>query len=127
MLKGINCKGNDWFYIDDFEDLHYDYYVARKAGYHSCSKSVLYDDMRDWVDDVQEEELRRLDDTELYVVTYFKARDGYLEGYVDFGLTKEEIVENVKAQKYVEGACYYTFGNMFWTTRKVLEGEWKNL
>ena len=44
-----------------------------------------------------------------YIVTYFKRCDDAsgLEQLVDYGITKEQIVENVNAQKYVEGADYF--------------------
>lgn len=89
--------------------------------YHRCLKSALYDDMNGYHDEIQYEE--DLPDNELYVVTYFRCfRDVcFLEQLVDFGITKQEIIDNVKAQKYVEGASYFTMGQMFYTTRKMME------
>lgn len=88
---------------------------------HRCLKSALYDDMTGYHDELQCED--SLSDDELYVVTYFKClRDVCtLEQLVDFGITKQEIIDNVKAQKYVEGASYFTMGQMFYTTRKMME------
>lgn len=89
------------------------------AGYHRNVKSALYDDMTDYIDQLQDEE--NLVDGELYVVRYFEFEEcsyGLLQ-CVDFGLTKDEIIENVKNQKYVEGAIYFTMGQMFYTTRLV--------
>lgn len=93
------------------------------SAHHKCLKSALYDDMTGYQDKVQCED--ELSDDELYVVTYFKClRDVcFLEQLVDFGVTKQEIIDNVKAQKYVEGASYFTMGQMFYTTRKMIEGE----
>lgn len=94
---------------------------ADNAAYHRCLKSALYDDMTDYHDELQCED--SLSDDELYVVTYFRSlRDVcFLEQLVDFGITKQEIIDNVKAQKYVEGASYFTMGQMFYTTRKMME------
>lgn len=89
--------------------------------YHKCFKSALYNDMTGYQDEVQCE--GELSDDELYVVTYFKClRDVcFLEQLVDFGITKQEIIDNVKHNKYVEGASYFTMGQMFYTTRKMME------
>ena len=44
-----------------------------------------------------------------YIVTYFKLSDNGsdLEQLVDYEITKEQIIENVNAQRYVEGADYF--------------------
>lgn len=91
------------------------------SAHHQCIKSALYDDMTGYHDEIQCEE--NLPDNELYVVTYFKClRDVcFLYQLVDFGITKQEIIDNVKAQKYVEGASYFTIGQMLYTTRKMME------
>ena len=120
---------NDYFWIDFFDE-HDDEFKTEGAeyfvnsgyncGYHVSEKSALYDDMEGFVDDVQCEE--GLDDGELYVVTYFEFDDGnFLNQRVDFGITKSEIIRNVKAQRYIEGATYHTFGQMFYATRKMME------
>lgn len=100
------------YFVDDFNC----------ASIHCCVRTILDDDMDGYVDALQNEE-SSLVDGELYVVTYHHAfmDCGYwnLEGLVDFGLTKDEIIENVKSQKYVEGASYHTMGQMFYTTRVV--------
>lgn len=94
---------------------------TKKGTFHVCEKSVLYDDMTGYVDELQDEE--SLADDELYVVLYFSFDENYrgLDQCVDFGITKQEIIDNVKAQKYVEGADYFTMGRMFYTTRKMME------
>lgn len=74
--------------------------------YHPCIKSALYDDMTGYVDEVREND-ECLPDTERYIVNYFKYNNGDLEQLTDFNITKEEIIANIKAQKYVEGANYY--------------------
>ena len=81
-----------------------------------------YHRRRNYVDQLQDEE--ELADDELYVVTYYKY-DGECDLYnrVDFGLTKQEIIQNVKNQKYVEGADYVTMGKLFYHTKMYLEGK----
>lgn len=120
-------KSNDGFYwmdcLDESEKKDARYFVDAdfSVGYHQCIKSALYDDVSDRIDGLQTEQ-RDLEHGELYVVTYFEY-DGVscLEQPVDLGLTKEEVVENAKAGKYAEGATYYTIGQMFYATRKMLE------
>lgn len=80
--------------------------LDEEIGYHSCEKSALYDDMTGYVDEIQNEnELPNGKD----IVTYFKLSDnGFdLEQLVDYGITKEQIIENINAQRYVEGADYF--------------------
>lgn len=91
------------------------------SAHHKCLKSALYNDMAGYQDNVQCED--ELSDNELYVVTYFKyLRDMcFPEQLVDFGVTKQEIIDNIKHNKYVEGASYFTMGQMFYTTRKMME------
>lgn len=64
--------------------------------------------MEGYVDKIQNE--NELPDGQ-YIVTYFKLCDTTgsvdLEQLVDYGITKEQIIENVNAQKYVEGADYF--------------------
>lgn len=89
---------------------------------HQCERSALYDDMTGYVDQLQDEE--NLADDELYVVCYYKYHDTYeLEQLVDFGLTKQEIIQNVLDQKYVEGADYCTMGKMFYHTKMYLQNR----
>lgn len=79
--------------------------IDEEIGYHSCEKSALYDDMTGYIDKIQNE--NELPNGE-YIVTYFKLCDGCdLEQLVDYGITKQQIIENVNAQKYVEGADYF--------------------
>ena len=123
MLTGIFETSNGEFYwldcLDEFEVKEAKYFVdeSASAGYHMCNKSALYDDMTGYVDTLQNE--LNLPDKELYIVTYheFEECSYGLLCKVDFGITKQEIIENVKAQKYVEGATYYTIGHMFYETK----------
>lgn len=95
-------------------------YDNNNLSYHKCQRSALYDDMTGYIDTLQHEE--ELADDELYVVTYYKYHEMYeLEQLVDFGLTKQEIIQNVLNQKYVEGATYCTMGKMFYHTRMMME------
>lgn len=99
-------------------------YVFDNGGlfFHQCKRSALWDDMTGYVDQLQDEE--ELTNDELYVVTYYEY-DGtdFLEQLVDFGLTKQEIIQNVLDQKYVEGADYVTMGKLFYHTKMYLDGK----
>ena len=78
-------------------------------GTHECVKSCLYDDKTGFMDQIQEE--YGLPDGEKFIVTYFQQIPGDESGLlqlVDLGITKDEIIANVEAQKYVEGARYFT-------------------
>lgn len=77
-------------------------------GTHECVKSCVYDDMAGFIDQIQDE--CKLPDGERFIVTYFHgipSTSGLLQ-LVDFGITKDEIITNIEAQKYVEGAKYFT-------------------
>ena len=130
MLVGIFEIENgiyDWCDCLDEDDMKKAKYFAdtdNSAGVHMNIKSALYDDMAGYIDELQDEE--DLADGELYVVCYFefeKCSYGLLQK-IDFGITKQEIIENVKNQKYVEGAYYYTMGQVFYDTKKFMEGEY---
>lgn len=128
MLIGIfkdELTGNySWLdSLDEYEVKEAKYFIYENecADYHKSIKSALYDDMTGYVDELQNEEL--LCPSELYVVIYneFDKSSWGLLGGVDFGITKKEIIENVKNQKYVEGATYFTMGHMFFATRMMME------
>jgi hypothetical protein len=111
-------------YMDEYEIEEAKYFVDddNDAGVHVSKASLLYDDMTDYVDELQHEE--DLSDGELYVVCYFWTDcPSCLYQEVDFGITKQEIIENVKNQKYVEGAEYYTMGQMLYETRKMMKQD----
>ena len=82
--------------------------IDKEIGFHACNKSGLYDDMEGYIDELQNE--NDLPDGKIYVVTYFKLCEDCsgLEQLVDFGITKQQIIDNVAAQRYVEGADYFT-------------------
>ena len=93
---GVDYKKNEVEGVLDIEE---------EVGFHSCEKSALYEDMSGYIDKVQNE--NELPNGK-YIVTYFKICDGSdLEQVVDYGITKEQIIENVRAQRYVEGADYF--------------------
>lgn len=108
--------GKQYFFYDDPEwgvELKKDEIegivdIDKEIGFHTCNKSGLYDDMEGYVDELQNE--RDLPEDKIYVVTYFKLCDDCsgLEQLVDFGITKQQIIDNVIAQKYIEGADYFT-------------------
>lgn len=80
------------------------------VGCHVCNKSKLYENMEGYVDTIQHE--HDLPDGK-YVVTHYVCDDNYdLLQYVDYGITKEQIIANVEAQKYVESAEYYLMESM---------------
>lgn len=66
-----------------------------------------------------------LRDGELYVVLYYENRTKgfnlFFGRKVDFALTMDEVLENVSAGKYDNGASFHTIGNMMLTTREILE------
>lgn len=105
--------------IKDYED--YLLYIVDdnySSGCHACNKSALYDDMTGYEDLIQRED--ELKDDELYVVLYdeYYKNDkscGLLSS-VDFGVTKQDIIQNVLNNKYVESALYFTVGQMMKTT-----------
>lgn len=108
---------------DEIKEAKYFVDEMNCAGHHACIKSALYDDMIGYVDPLQNEE--NLSDKELYVVTYYEYEEcswGLLQK-VDFGITKQEIIENVKNQKYIEGASYFTMGQMFYETKIMMEQQ----
>ena len=88
-------------------------YVGESAasGFHACNKSRIWDEIpANYVDVLQNE--RNLPD-ENYVVIYYVCDENLdLLQYVDFGITKSQIVANVEAQKYMEGAEYYPINLM---------------
>ena len=109
-------------YMDEQEMSEAKYFVSRDniAGYHTCERSLLYDDMTDYVDCLQNE--YDLVDGELYMVCYnWTDCACCMYQKVDFGITKQEIIQNVLDQKYREGAEYFTMGQMFYETRKMME------
>lgn len=117
-----NYIWSDCMYEDEVKEAKYFADDNRATACHISKKSLLYDDMPNYVDMMQSE--GDLQDDELYVVMYYWTNNPFcLYSYVDFGITKQEIIENVKAQKYVEGASYYTMGQIFKTTRDYLEGK----
>lgn len=109
----------EWFEVDDEIQYFTDDdgngilgYVGSEVcvGFHACNKSRLYEDMTGYVDTIQRE--RDLSDGK-YIVCYFVCDDNLdLLQYVDYGITKEQIIANVEAQKYVEGAEYYPMESM---------------
>lgn len=80
--------------------------IDEETGFHSCEKSGLYENMEGYIDKIQNE--NELPNGK-YIVTYFELCDDAsgLEQLVDYGITKEQIIKNVNAQKYVEGADYF--------------------
>lgn len=105
--------------IKDYED--YLLYIVddnHSSGCHACNKSALYDDMTGYEDLIQRED--ELKDDEFYVVLYDEYYNndkscGLLSS-VDFGVTKQDIIQNVLNNKYVESALYFTVGQMMKTT-----------
>lgn len=108
----IKDNGENYYFFDDPEwgvdmersevELILD--VDKETSFHACNKSFLWDDMDGYVDELQHEE--SLPDG-AYIVTYFARCDDDLVQLVDYRITKQQIIENVLAQKYVEGADYF--------------------
>lgn len=112
IIKSKN--GKQYFFYDDPEwdvDLKRTDVVGvvdidKEIDAHMCIKSGLYENIDGYIDELQNE--TQLPDGK-YIVTYFKLCDNAsgLEQLVDFGITKEQIINNVNAQKYIEGADYF--------------------
>lgn len=75
-----------------------------ETGYHMCNKSAVWDDMEGYTDEIQQEE--SLPDG-LYIVCYFWFDGQDILQLCDYGITKQQIVDNVRNQKYREGADYF--------------------
>lgn len=108
---GTRCFYDDPVLGEDLskEDVEGILDLDSRLGSHDCKRSVLYDDMTGYVDEVQNE--RELPDNILFIVTYFRDDGSHgsgLEQVVDFGITKQQLIENIEAQKYVEGADYFS-------------------
>ena len=78
--------------------------VENETGFHACNRSAVWDDMTGYVDTVQHED--KLPEGN-YIVTYFEHHDGDLWQMAEIGVSKSQIIQNVLAQKYVEGADYF--------------------
>lgn len=127
-LEGIfeNCIDGTLYWIDGLDDgeMSRALYLCdpnEAVGFHACRKSACYEDLTSYIDELQKEEA--MDARELYVVTYDEFTPGYgLSGSVDFAISKDEIIAAVRQQRYVEGATYYTLGQVMKTTRDYLRG-----
>lgn len=112
IIKSKN--GKQYFFYDDPEwgvdykksEVEGVLNIDEETGFHSCEKPGLYENMEGYIDKIQNE--NELPNGK-YIVTYFALCDNAsgLEQLVDYGITKEEIIKNVNAQKYVEGADYF--------------------
>lgn len=82
-------------YLDEFN----------MAGSHVCQHSAIWEDVTGIVDELQDEE--KLPEGK-YIVCWYYCDENYdLQQLVDFNISKEQIIENIKNQKYFEGADYY--------------------
>lgn len=132
MLTAI-CKSVEdtdyWAYDDTIEDVLEDIvYVTDSehcAGEHECVASALDPKGNDWYTDSLQTNEMMLSDDEPFVVTYYVYDgSGSFDERVDFAITKNDIINNVLTNKYVEGAYYWTFGQMLKTTNDWLNGEY---
>ena len=80
--------------------------VNEKVSCHARNKSIVWDAMGGYVDTLQNE--NKLLDNQLYIVTYYKYNGSRLEQLIDYNITKQQIIDNVNNQKYVDGADYFT-------------------
>lgn len=114
-ILGENGVGKWFFDWPEKEDLYNTEVIGsvdvnRPTGFHVCQHSAIWEDVTGFVDGLQSEE--ELPNGK-YVVCYFYCnKDFDLEQLVDFDITKEQIIENVKNQKYFEGADYYLMKDM---------------
>ena len=84
--------------------------VNSEVGYHSCERSAVYDDMTDYVDELQDEENLP---NERFLVTYYWWDGRNLIQLADVDISREEIIQNVLNQKYREGADYFLMREVF--------------
>lgn len=113
---------DDWFRETELDNW---LYVCCNGVHHQNRVSTLCGDVKGVQDRIGWDDVT-LDGNELYLVCYWKyepSAGGYLETCVDLGLTKDEIARNVRTNKYVAGASYYTIGSVMKTTRDALEGK----
>ena len=104
-------KGNGEYYFYDYPEpdersdgIGYVDSEFDRVGCHECNRSAIWDDMTGYIDEIQNE--NDLQDIP-YLVTYFYADDGLgLLQMAEF-VSKQQIIDNVIAQKYREGADYY--------------------
>lgn len=74
---------------------------------HQCQKSKIWDDMTGYIDEVNEE-IYALNDNTKYNVCWYECDDNYdLLSNVDMNISKQDIINNIIAQKYIEGASIY--------------------
>ena len=113
-----NVKTNELYFFDyineeELSDLRkYPYEIYGSLNYdclhsfHTCKHSAIWEDVTGIIDKLQKEE--SLPDNKRYVVCYYEADKNYdLLQKVDWNITKQDIINNVLAQKYFEGADYY--------------------
>ena len=93
---GVDLNREDALYVLKIEEM--------TTAYHACVKSVLYDDVRSFEDALQRE--GDLPEGH-YIVCYWWWDGQDLLQLADVDVTKEEIIENVRDQKYREGADYF--------------------
>ena len=119
----FHCNGDGIFWdchaneVDKEPVAYFD--DGNNIGVHICRNSIFIADTSgegkhklNYIDELQNE--YKLSDDALYIVLYHKYKVNYgLLNLVDFGITKEEIIDNVNAQKYIEGALYFTIDQMF--------------
>lgn len=72
---------------------------------HKCQRSARDCDLFGFIDRLQDEQTA-LSDSQKYIVRWYTCDGEDLFRWVDFGLTKDEIIANVEAQKYIEGADF---------------------
>ena len=71
---------------------------------HYCLKSALYDDLTNYQDTLQDEENEKLKNGVTYTVCYYKNDDSDLLQFVDHKISRQDIVDNILSNRYVEGA-----------------------
>ena len=101
----LSGKNDELFFCDcpvGEEEIHENNFVGVLE---FSSRTVVRTPMKEHGDELQNEE--SLMDNILYLVTYNSSQNGQPEHLVDYGLSREQIIQNVKAGKYVDGAVYF--------------------
>lgn len=122
----------EFFWSDDPEILKDETFIhittAKANDYieiHECKMSILWNDYKPTFKDIVQNEESLPDDIK-YIVNYYKAtEDKSLLKETDIGITKAEIIENIKKQKYREGAFYYQLNLVLQTNPKYIYKNYK--
>jgi len=113
--RRIFCWDHRYYFVDDLnpedisqEDIRHQVRLLKLprdlVGTHQCRKSIVYDDMKGYTDVLQREE--QLPDGH-YIVCYYWWDGRHIIQLVDWDISREQVIQNVLQQRYLEGAAYF--------------------